>query len=142
MDLKKLSTGERVLGAAGLFLVVDLLFLPWHRISFLGISESRSAVEAPNSFLGVLALLVVVALVAHIVVREFTSVKLPDIHVSWARADLLAAVAVAALLILKMAMETNYLGIGAWLAMAATGVLLYGAWSLDRETPVESTPAL
>ena len=33
MDLGKLSRGERIIAIAGVLLVIDLLFLPWHSIS-------------------------------------------------------------------------------------------------------------
>ncbi|MGH9037016.1 MAG: hypothetical protein ACRD0O_14740 [Acidimicrobiia bacterium] len=138
MDLKKLSLGERIIGAAGLFLMLDLLFLPWHRVSFsipgiARITESRSALQAPNGFLGLLAFLVVVALVARLVISQFTKIELPEIPVSWGRADLLGAAGVAALLLLKLVMETNSLSVGAWLAILGAGALVYGGFLRDRE---------
>ena len=33
MDLGKLSRGERIIVVAGVLLVIDLLFLPWHSIT-------------------------------------------------------------------------------------------------------------
>ncbi|MGH8975943.1 MAG: hypothetical protein ACRD0C_22375, partial [Acidimicrobiia bacterium] len=94
--MKKLSLGERIMGAAGLFLLIDLLFLPWHRISvgipgIVRVTESRSGVESPNGLLGLLAFVVVAAIVAQIILSEFTHVALPEIPMSWGRADLLGA---------------------------------------------------
>ncbi len=136
--LKKLSLGERIMGAAGLFLLIDLLFLPWHRISvglpgIARITETRSGVQSPNGWLGLLAFVIVVALVAQLINKEFTLVPLPEIPVSWGRADLLGSGAVAALLLVKLVMETDFLGYGAWLAIVAAGAMVYGGYLLDRE---------
>lgn len=138
MDLKKLSLGERIIGAAGLFLMLDLLFLPWHRVSIgipgiARITESRSALQSPNGFLGLLAFLVVVALVARLVISQFTKIELPEIPMSWGRAELLAAAGAAALLLLKLVMETNFLSVGAWLAILGAGALVYGGFLRDQE---------
>lgn len=138
MDIKKLSVGQRILSGAGLFLLLDLLFLPWHRISvsFPGVTtvtESTSGIQAPNAFLGLLAFLLVAGLLAQVILSEFTSVKLPELPMSWARADLLAAGGVAGLLVVKLVLETSFLGIGAWLALAATALLVFGAFLCNRE---------
>lgn len=147
MNVKKLSVGERFLGGAALFLLIDLLFLPWHRVGFrlfgASVHESRSAVESPNALLGVLALLVVAAIIAHVVLSEFTSVKLPALPISWHRADFMAAIAVAGLLLLKLLVETDALSYGAWLGIIASGVLVYGGYLRDREEePSPAEPAL
>ncbi len=139
MDLKKLSLGERILGAAGILLLIDLLFLPWHHLSvgIQGISiitVNRSGVSSPHAFLGLLAVLVTAALVAHVVVSEFTKLQLPTLSVSWGQVDLIGAAAVAALLLLKLVLKTDFLGFGAWLGLILAGVLLYGAILRLRET--------
>src|ERR1044072_5049448 len=94
MDLKRLSTGERYMALGGVLLVLDLLLLPWHRISIgigaFGVTASRSGLESPNAFLGILAALIALAVVARIVVTEFTSVELPALPVTWYQADLMA----------------------------------------------------
>ena len=56
MDLGKLSRGERIIVVAGVLLVIDLLFLPWHSITvpFIG-SVDRNGISSPNAFLGFLA---------------------------------------------------------------------------------------
>ena len=70
------------MSVASVLLLFDLLFLPWHRISFeiagLGSSTvSRSGIQSPNGFLGLLAALVLVAIVARIeVVADIDSCAL------------------------------------------------------------------
>ena len=139
MDFKKLSYGTWVLGGAGVFLLVDLLFLPWHRISVAlpgvaRVTETSSGVQAPNAFFGLLAFLVVAAMVGQVIISEFTQVQLPEIPMSWGRADLFAAAGVAGLLLIKLVTETSFLGFGAWLAVVATGGLVYGGFLRNRET--------
>jgi hypothetical protein len=135
MDLKNLSLGERIMSLAGILLLIDLLFLPWHRIDLGIISVSRSGLQSPNGFLGLLAALVAVAIVVRVVISEFTTIELPQLPVSWERADLMAAAAVAALLLLKLVLETSFLSVGAWLAIPLAAALLYGGYQRTRETP-------
>ncbi len=135
MDLKNLSLGERIMSLASVLLLFDLLFLPWHRIDLGIVSVSRSGIQSPNGFLGMLAALVAVAIVVRVIISEFTSIELPHLPVSWERADLFAAGAVAGLLVLKFVLETSLLSIGAWLAIPLAGALLYGGYQRSRETP-------
>lgn len=145
MDLKKLSLGERILAAAGIALLIDLLFLPWHHIE-IGIrgiataTSNRTGIESPNAFLGFLALLVTAAIVAHVVMSVYTKVTLPELPVSWGQADLIASVAVVALLALKLVLETDFLGFGAWLGVILAGVLVYGGVQRYREAQAATGP--
>ena len=149
MDLKRLSPAERYMSLAGILLVLDLLLLPWHRISIglgpFGVTASRTGIESPNGFLGLLAALVAVAVVARILVSEFTSVELPALPVSWQQADFIAGAAIAALVIVKLVAETSYLSVGAWVAIPLAAAMGYGAYLRYRETPgqtrAEDSPA-
>ena len=144
MDLKRLSPGERYLALAGVLLFLDLILLPWHRISVglgpFSVTASRSGIESPNGFLGLLAALVAVAVVARIIVSEFTSLELPALPVTWRQADLIGGAAVAALVALKLVVETNYLSIGAWVAIPLAAVMAYGGYLRIRETAPHANP--
>jgi hypothetical protein len=137
MDLKKLSRGQRIMSLTGVLLLLDVLILPWHRISIgagvFGIDVNRTGVQSPNGFYGLLIALVAVAVVARIVLSEFTSVELPKLPVTWERADLIAGVAAAALVLIKLIAETSYLSIGAWLAVPLAGALAYGGYLRGQE---------
>ncbi|MDQ1566334.1 MAG: hypothetical protein QOF96_1214 [Actinomycetota bacterium] len=137
MDLKKLSRGQQIMSLTGALLLLDVLILPWHRISIgagvFGINVNRTGVQSPNGFYGLLIALVAVAVVARIVVSEFTSVELPKLPVTWERADLIAGVAAAALVLIKLIAETSYLSIGAWLAVPLAGALAYGGYLRSQE---------
>jgi hypothetical protein len=144
MDLKRLSIGERCMALAGVLLVLDLILLPWHRISIgiglFGVTASRSGLESPNGWPGLLAALVAVAVVARIMVGEFTTVEVPALPVTWAQADLIGGAAVAALVLLKLVAETSYLTVGAWLAVPLAGAMAYGGYRRHGEAAPEPAP--
>jgi len=148
MDLKKLSLGARIMSLAGVLLLLDVLVLPWHRISIgfggLGsITASRTGIQSPNGFVGLLIALVALAVVVRVVLSEFTSVELPALPVSWEQADLIAGAAAAALVLLKLVLETSYLSVGAWLAVPLAGGLAYGGYlrSQEKALTTDASPA-
>jgi hypothetical protein len=139
VDFNKLSTGDKIAGGAGILLVIGLLFLPWHKVEFdfgpVGsTSETRSAVQSPNSFWGWLALLLVLAIVVTIILRKLTETDLPALgSVSWADATFFAAIGVGVLLLIKLISETDALGWGLFVDLVLTGVLIYGAFLIKQE---------
>ena len=138
-NIKKLPRSQQIIAASGLLLLIDLLFLPWHRVTvgipgLAEVSASRSAVQSPIAFLGFLAFLGAAALVAHVVVSEFTEVELPELPVTWGRADLIASVTVAGLLLLKLVLKPDHLGIGAWMGLLLAAALAYGGVRRYQET--------
>lgn len=141
MDLSKLTQGEKVVGAAGVLLLIDLLFLPWHSIDLGILSVTRSAVESPNGFWGILALLVTVAMVAVVVVTRFTTTRLPDLPVPLGQAIFIGGLTVAGLLLLKLVVETEALGFGAWFGILLGGAMAYGGYLMRQEAgPLSGRP--
>ena len=140
MDLSKLTQGERMVLIAGVLLVLDLLFAPWHKIdlgaTIPGIDLTRSGVQSPHSAYGVLALLLTIVMVGQIVAAKIMSASLPDPPVPWSRVHLVAGTAVAALLLLKLVVETDFLGFGAYLGVALGLAVAYGAFTLNREDAI------
>lgn len=141
MDLSKMRTPDWILGGCALVLVIDLLFFPWHKISYnvFGISDSvtRSGVESPNAFWGILALLLAVATIAVVILRRLTTVQLPELPVSWADALFYGAIATLVILLLKLVLETDSLGWGCWLAILLGAGMVYGGFALKQ---VETKP--
>jgi hypothetical protein len=143
MDFSKLTFGDKIVLGSGILLILDLLFLPWHKISVAGIIDvNRTGVQSPNSFYGVVALLLVVVMVAQVVVSKLTSAKLPEIPVPWSRVHLIAGVAVFALLLLKLLVETRLLGFGAFLGLILAAALAFGGYTISREAPHPAGGAL
>lgn len=129
MDLDKLSLSDKIIAGTGILLVIDLLFLPWHDIDLGIVSVTRSGVESPNSFWGILALLLAIAVVAVTLLRVFKpETKLPDLPVTIDRALFFGTAAVLALLVIKLIAETDYLGFGAWLGLLLAAGMTYGGY--------------
>lgn len=144
MDLKRLSMAERVMSLAAVLLLLDLLILPWHRISVglgaFGFTSSRSGLESPNGFLGLLAAIVAIAVVAWIMLANFSSVTLPALPVSDGQVGLIAGGVLVGLVLLKLVLETSFLSVGAWLAVPLSGAVLYGGYLRSRESASGSLP--
>ena len=120
-------------------LIIDLLFLPWHKVDFdlgplLGSSGSlkRTAVESPNAFWGWLALLVTIAVLVVVLIRRLSTAKLPEIPISWSDATFYGAIAALALLLLKLVLETDSLGYGAWLGILLAAGMVYGGFAAKQ----------
>jgi hypothetical protein len=143
MDFSRLTKGDRIVLGAGALLILDLLFFPWHNISVGGILDvNRTGVQSPNSFYGVVALLLTVVMVAQIAVSKLTAAKLPEIPVPWSQVHLIAGAAVLVLLLLKLLVETNFLGFGAYLGVLLAAALAFGGYTISREAPTTAGPPL
>jgi hypothetical protein len=140
MDLSRLTQGERIVLAAGVLLIVDLIFLPWHSIDLgvdiPGLDTTRSGVQSPHGGYGVLALLLTIVMVAQIIAVKIAGANLPDPPVPWSQIHVIAGTAVAILLLLKLVVETDSLGFGAYLGVLLGIVLAYGAYVLRREDSI------
>lgn len=141
MDLSKLTLGEKIVAGAGIVLLIDLVFLPWHNIDIGILSVSRKGIQSPNAIWGILALLLAAAMVAVVAVSRFTTTPLPELPVPWPQAMFLAGIAVAVLLVLKLVLETSFLGFGAFLGVVAGGAMAYGGFVMRNEGgPVVNPP--
>lgn len=129
MDLSKLTPGEKVVGAAGVILLIDLLLLPWHDFILL----TRTGIQSPGSFWGILAFLVAAAMVAVVVVTRFTTTTLPTLPVPLGDAVFFAGIAVAALLVIKLISETRALAFGAYLGVLLGAGMAYGGSVYRKE---------
>ena len=133
MDLTKLTMGEKIVGGAGILLVLDLLLFPWHKIDLGIVSVSRSGIESPNGFWGILAMLVALAMVAVVVVTRFTTAKLPDLPLPLGQAMFFGGIAVLGLLFIKLIVETDFLGFGAYLGLLLGAAMAYGGFQMRKE---------
>jgi hypothetical protein len=134
VDLNKLRLGDKIALGCGIVLLITLLFLPWHRacIDFgaFGGNEcfNRGALESPNGFWGILALLLTVAIVAVILVERLTETELPALPIAIHQAEFYACIAVLVILLLKLVLETEGIGFGAWIAILLAGGMTYGGF--------------
>lgn len=134
MDIGRITLGDKLTAGAGLLLLVDLLFLPWHQV----FSFSLTATEAPGGWWGTLAVLLTLAILVVIGLRRLTSVTFETLPLPIGRANLAANVAVLAVLVLKLVLDLDYLGFGAFLGLLLAGVMVGGAFLGHDET--DETP--
>ena len=138
MDFNKLTQGERIVLIAGLLLIIDLLFLPWHKVSTVvfgqTISGTASGIESPNGFYGVLALLLALVMVGVIIATKLANAKLPTLPVPLGQVHMIAGIAIFVLLLIKLLAETNFLGFGAYLGILLGAALAFGGFSINKES--------
>lgn len=135
MDFKKLTQGERIVLIAGVLLIIDLLVMPWHNIELGGLVDvNRTGVQSPNAFYGVIALILAIVMVGQIVAAKLANAKLPDLPIGWGQIHMIAGIAVFALLLLKLIVETNFLGFGAYLGVLLGAAIAFGGFSINKES--------
>jgi hypothetical protein len=96
-------------------------------------SFTASAIESPNGFWGILALLVVIAIVGVVLAQKLGNVDLPDLPIPWNDAKFFATIAVLVLLLLKLIIETDGLGWGCYLAILLAAGMVYGGFLIKNE---------
>ena len=146
MDLTRVSRDDRILGGVALLLVIDLLFLPWFSVgggSVAGISIPSfefTATDAPDGWLGILAVLAAVAVIADLAVERFSpQTQLPAIQNSRTNTRFILAASAAVFLVLKFLFHlSNFsdLGYGFWVAVVLSAAFVYVALQLRAGGPV------
>jgi hypothetical protein len=130
MDVSKFTRDELILGGVALLLVIDLLFLPWFDISIgigtFKVSATSTATGSPDGWLGVLAVLVTLALLAYMVVEGLGDVELPTVGGSSATTRLAVAALAAGFVALKFLFNIHFslFGIGFWGAVVLSAALV------------------
>jgi hypothetical protein len=130
VDINKLTLGDKVAGICGVLLLIGLLFLPWHSWDFgrFGGSVTRSAIQSPGAFWGWLAFLCVAAVIAIIIVDRTTEADLPELPIGYYQLAFFLTLAAGGLLVLKLILDTDFLGWGAWVNLLLTGGMIYGGF--------------
>jgi hypothetical protein len=147
---QQLSRGEKISGAAGIVLFIGMIVFPWYHVSIPGYtvagqtigggSYDGNALSGPGSFFGVLALIVLIALLAEFAISRFTTAQLPSLPIPWSAAELYAGIAVLALLVIKILFHVGNFGWGFYADLAAAAVLVYGAIAMSRAPAPQRTP--
>jgi hypothetical protein len=108
VDLSKLTTADKVIvGSAIVFLIS--LFLPWYGIEEGPFEFNNAGTE--YFLTGWLPLLLAIVMVAQILISRFSpQTNLPDLPLPWARVHLIAGVAVAVLIILRLLIASDDVG--------------------------------
>ena len=129
MDFQKLDRHFQLMLPTGPILLIFLIFAPWHQFGS-GPYGSASALQAPNALLGVVALLAVVVSSLISFSQVLGSDKLPESPQgkSWEEVVFIVNAILFGSLILKLILETSWLGWGAWGCIIAGAIHFYGAY--------------
>jgi hypothetical protein len=133
MSLDNVSRDDWIVGGLALLLAIDVLFLPWFSISVgvgaFSASFSSTATGAPDGWLGILALIAVIALLADLGIERLSpQTTLPMLGGSRTMTRFILAGAGGAFLLLKFIFHINHfsdLGFGFWAAVVLTGGLVF-----------------
>jgi hypothetical protein len=147
MSLDNVSRDDWIIGGLGLLLLIDLLFLPWFSISVgvgaFSASFTSSATGDPDGWLGILAVIVLLALLADLGIERLSpQTTVPMVGGSRATTRLVLAGLTAVFLVLKFLFHINHfsdLGFGFWVAVVLTGGLVFSALRVSQGQPI--TPA-
>ena len=145
--LQKLNRSEQITGAAGILLLIGVIAFPWYHIGFSGItvagqtiggaSYNGSALQGPGAFAGVLALILVIALLGELGISRFAAAPLPQLPITWRAAELYSSIAVLALLLIKFLCHIGNFGWGFYADLVLAIALAYGATGMYRSRAAE-----
>ena len=138
MNVENVSRDDWIFGGVGLLLAITLLFLPWFDVSVGPFSVTSAATGAPDGWLGVLALLVVIAAVADLAVERFApQTAVPAIGGSRTTTRFVLACIAAGLVALKFLFHVHFslFGFGFWAAVVLSVAFVYVA-TRARQAPV------
>jgi hypothetical protein len=138
-DLRTLSTGTKLLLAAGVLLLIDT-FLAWQKVSVEvgGVEIASASRNAWHGFWGVAMGLVLIALLVWVAL-QVANVDLPDLNVPERTVTVVLAVLVFVLALLKNLVDDysawpSYVGV-----VLAAGVAV-GGWMRMQDEPEAAAP--
>lgn len=142
MDLDKLTTADKLIAGGGIAYLI-FMFLPWYGYDFPGGDFSNSGWDY---FLGgIIPLLLIVVMVAHVLITAMApDTKVPDLPVPWSQVHLIAGVAAAVIVLLRLLIVSDEVGsfdtgidmdrkFGLFLALIAAIVVAAGGFLKSQE---------
>ena len=103
MDLSKLSTGDKMILGGGLAYLI-FMFFPWYGADFseFGISRSFDSTGWDYFLGGILPLILIAVMCAHVLVSRLSDTELPEPPVPWGQVHLGAGILAAVIVILRL----------------------------------------
>jgi hypothetical protein len=132
--MDKVSTDDWIIGGSALLLIIDLVALPWFSIgggTVAGIpipSYDLTATDGPDGWLGVLAVITAIVLIADLLVERFSpQTTLPMIGGSRTQTRFVLACVTALFVALKFLFHIHFslFGFGFWAAIVLTAILVF-----------------
>lgn len=136
-DLRSLSTGMKLAGAAAVLLLIDT-FLPWQSIDLPEPFGSVSQ-NAWNGFWGVVLGLLTIAFVAWLVAR-LTGVAIPELPVPERTIALALGVLILVFALLKN-LTDDYSSFFSYVGVVLAAGVAAGAWLMSQEPETAAAPA-
>jgi hypothetical protein len=140
----RLTREEWIMAGCALFLFIDLLALPWFEVSAGGFSVSWTATAEPDGWLGVLAVLGCVALIAYLLVDRLSpQTPIPVIAGSRATTRLVLAAVPSGLVALKFILHVHFslFGAGFYIGfLVAAALVVFAELARRHEHQVAPTP--
>jgi hypothetical protein len=149
VDLSKLTTADKAIAGGGIAYLI-FMFLPWYGIDIpFGGSVDNSGWDY---FLGgILPLILIAVMVAHVLITAFApDTKLPDLPVPWSQVHLIAGVAAAVLVVLRLLIGSDDVGgvdvgvdldrkVGLFLALVAAIAVAVGGYLKSQDGDAAAT---
>ncbi len=139
MNFSDVSRDDRILAGVAVLLVIDLLFLPWFSISFGPISITLTGTDDPDGWLGILAVLSAIALIADLGIERLSpGTTLPSVGGSRANTRFVLACITALFVVLKFLFNIHFsdFGFGFYVAVILTVGLVWVALQARNEKSV------
>jgi hypothetical protein len=133
------SRDDWILAGLAFLLIITLLFLPWFSFSFGPLSASFTATDAPDGWLGILAVLAAVALIADLGVERLSpGTALPNIGGSRTQTRFVLACVAALFVVLKFLFHIHFswFGFGFYVAVVLTAALVWVAYQTRKGVSV------
>ena len=139
MKFDSVSRDDWILGGVALLLIINLLALPWFSITFGPFSATLTATDAPDGWLGILAVLSAVVLIADLGIERFSpGTALPNIGGSRTQTRFVLACVTALFVVLKFLFHIHFsdFGIGFYAGIILTAGLVWVAYHMRNSTQV------
>ncbi len=146
MNLDNVRRDDWILAGLAVVLIIVLVAFPWFDVSrsIFGVTVSATAVatDSPDSWAGLLAVIVLLLFIADLIVERVSpQTQLPAIGNSRNHTRFVLAAVAAAFLLLKFLLQISHfgdLGWGFWVAAILTAALLYFAMQARAGTPLST----
>jgi hypothetical protein len=144
-SIRRFAPPELLTAGAGLVLLVGMLAFPWYHESATWVvvdgqveagGLDHNVLGGPGGYWGVAALAVLVVLLAELIYSRLAPPRLPLLPVAWSTAELLTALGVGVLLVVRTLAHLSDFGWGFFPVMGSAMVLAYGAFAMDRGSSV------
>lgn len=138
MDLNKLSTPDKVIGASAILFLIAL-FMPWYGFDVEGVGSYSE--QGWDYFLtGIIPFILAAVMAAQIAISNFTTTSLPKPPIPWSQIHLIAGVLAAVLVVLRLLITADRFDIdldrkyGLWIAVIAALALAVGGFLKNQES--------